>query len=223
MKFDDFLFLVPARKGSKGIKGKNLVKINKKELITRTFESLKSIKKSNKYVLTDDYKIKNIAKKFNIDTSYIRKKIFSGDNVELIDTIRDFCNFIKITKDYKYIVVLQPTSPFRTFVDIKNSVQKFKKGKYSSLFSVSPSLEHPNDSIYIKNDKVQYFIDQKKSMRQFYKKSFFINGAVYISEKKNIFNDKFINKKNHGVYIMKKINSLDLDDMEDLDLVKKIS
>ena len=81
MKFDDFLFLVPARKGSKGIKGKNLVKINKKELIIRTFESLKSIKKSNKYVLTDDYKIKNIAKKFNIDASYIRKKIFSGDNV----------------------------------------------------------------------------------------------------------------------------------------------
>ena len=223
MKFDDFLFLVPARKGSKGIKGKNLVKINKKELIIRTFESLKSIKKSNKYVLTDDYKIKNIAKKFNIDASYIRKKIFSGDNVELIDTIRDFCNFINITKNYKYIVVLQPTSPFRTFVDIKNSVLKFKKGKYSSLFSVSPSLEHPNDSIYLKNDKIHYFVDQKKSMRQFYKKSFFINGAVYISEKKNIFNDKFINKKNHGVYIMKKINSLDLDDMEDLDLVKKIS
>ena len=223
MKFDDFLFLVPARKGSKGIKDKNIVKINKKELIIRTFESLKSIKKSNKYVLTDDYKIKNIAKKFDIDTSYIRKKIFSGDNVELIDTIRDFCNFINITKNYKYIVVLQPTSPFRTFVDIKNSVQKFKKGKYSSLFSVSPSLEHPNDSIYLKNDKVNYFVDQKKSMRQFYKKSFFINGAVYISEKKNIFNDKFINKTNHGVYIMKKINSLDLDDMEDLDLVKKIS
>ena len=223
MKFDDFLFLVPARKGSKGIKGKNLVKINKKELIIRTFESLKSIKKSNKYVLTDNYRIKNIAKKFDIDASYIRKKIFSGDNVKLIDTLRDFCNFINTKKNYKYIVVLQPTSPFRTFTDIKNSLKKFKEGKYSSLFSVSPSLEHPNESIYIKNDKVQYFIDQKKSMRQFYKKSFFINGAVYVSEKKNIFKNKLINKKNHGVYIMKKINSLDLDDMEDLDLVKKIS
>ena len=223
MKFDDFLFLVPARKGSKGIKGKNLVKINKKELIIRTFESLKSIKKINKYVLTDNYKIKNIAKKFDIDTSYIRKKIFSGDNVKLIDTLRDFCNFINTKKNYKYIVVLQPTSPFRTFTDIKNSLKKFKEGKYSSLFSVSPSLEHPNESIYIKNNKVQYFIDQKKSMRQFYKKSFFINGAVYVSEKKNIFKNKLINKKNHGVYIMKKINSLDLDDMQDLDLIKKIS
>lgn len=223
MKFDDFIFLIPARKGSKGIRGKNLVKINKKELIVRTFESLKSIKKDNKYVLTDDDKIKKIAKKFNIDSSYIRKRIFSGDDVEVIKTIKDFCNYIKIKKTFKYIVILQPTNPFRTFLDIKKSLQKFKKNNYSSLFSISPSLEHPNESIFIEKNKVRYFIDQKQTMRQFYKKSFFINGAIYISDKKNIFNGKIINKKNHGFYIMKKINSLDLDDIEDLDLVKKIS
>ena len=223
MNFDDFIFLVPARKGSKGIKGKNLVKINKKELIVRTFVSLKGIKKENKYVLTDDNKVKKIAKEYDIDTSYFRKKILSGDNVELIDTIKDFCNYIKFREIYKYIVILQPTSPFRTFLDIKKSIQKFKKNKYSSLFSISPSMEHPNDSIFIKKDKIQYFINQKNSMRQFYKKSFFINGAIYISEKNNIFNDKIINKKNHGTYIMKKINSLDLDDKEDLELTRKIS
>ena len=44
----------------------------------------------------------------------------------------------------------------------------------------------------------------------------------YISEKNNIFKGRFI-KKNHGTYIMKKINSLDLDDKEDLELTKKIS
>ena len=223
MNFDDFIFLVPARKGSKGIKGKNLVKINKKELIVRTFESLKGMKKENKYVLTDDNKVKNIAKKYNIDTSYFRKKILSGDDVELIDTVKDFCIHLGTRKAYKYVVILQPTSPFRTFLDIKKSLQKFKKNNYSSLFSISPSMEHPNDCIFIDKKKIQYFINQKNSMRQFYKKSFFINGAIYVSEKKNIFNDKFINKKNHGTYIMKKINSLDLDDKEDLDLTRKIS
>ena len=223
MNFDDFIFLVPARKGSKGIKGKNLVKINKKELIVRTFESLKGMKKENKYVLTDDNKVKNIAKKYNIDTSYFRKKILSGDDVVLIDTVKDFCIYLGTRKAYKYVVILQPTSPFRTFLDIKKSLQKFKKNNYSSLFSISPSMEHPNDCIFIDKKKIQYFINQKNSMRQFYKKSFFINGAIYVSEKKNIFNDKFINKKNHGTYIMKKINSLDLDDKEDLDLTRKIS
>ena len=39
--FNDFLFIIPARKGSKGIKNKNIVKINNKKLIEYTFQSLK--------------------------------------------------------------------------------------------------------------------------------------------------------------------------------------
>ena len=41
--FNDFLFIIPARKGSKGIKNKNIVKINNKKLIEYTFQSLKKI------------------------------------------------------------------------------------------------------------------------------------------------------------------------------------
>lgn len=222
MNLDNFIFVIPARKGSKGIKSKNLVKIAGKELVSRTFETIKKIKKNNKYVLTNDNKIKNIAETYNINTSYYRKQILSGDNVELIETVKDFCKSINKKKTYKYIVILQPTSPFRTYKDIINSIKKFKKYKYSSLFSISPSLEHPNDTILFKNDKMQYFINQNQTSRQFYKKSYFINGAIYISKKENIFKDKFINKKNHGTYIMRKINSLDLDDIQDLELAKKI-
>ena len=222
MNLDEFIFLIPARKGSKGIKGKNLVKIGNKELVARTFETIKKIKYDNKYVLTNDAEIKKIAKKYNVNTSYYRKKIVSGDDIELIDTVKDFCLKINLNKPYKYIVILQPTSPFRTFNDILNSIKKFKKDKYSSLFSISPSLEHPNDTIFIKKNKIQYFINQNQTVRQFYKKSFFINGSIYISEKKNIFKGEFVNKKNHGVYEMKKINSLDLDDIQDLELAKKL-
>tara|TARA_Y100000389_G_C17432118_1_gene503317 strand:- start:742 stop:1413 length:672 start_codon:yes stop_codon:yes gene_type:complete len=221
MNIDNFIFLIPARKGSKGIRDKNLVKIGNKELVTRTFETIKKIKYDRKYILTDDNRIKQLAKKYSINTSYFRKKSVSGDNVKLIETVKDFCSSISTKNQYKYVVILQPTSPLRTYKDIINSIKKFKKNKYSSLFSISPSLEHPNETIFIKNNKVQYFINQKETVRQLYKKSFFINGAIYISEKKNIFKNKFINKKNHGVYVMQKINSLDLDDAQDLELVKR--
>lgn len=221
MNLDDFIFLIPARKGSKGIRGKNLVKIGNKKLVARTFEAIEPIKYDNKYVLTNDDKIKKLAKKYNINSSYYRKQIISGDNIELIETVKDFCISLNVKKLYKYVVILQPTSPFRTYEDIINSIKKFKKNKYSSLFSISPSLEHPNDTVYLKNNKVKYFINQNQTVRQFYKKSFFINGAIYISEKKNILKNKFINKKNHGVYIMKKINSLDLDDTQDLELIRR--
>ena len=58
----DFIFIIPARKNSKGIKNKNLIKINNKKLVEYTFDILKNIPKNRKYVLTDSKSIKLIAK-----------------------------------------------------------------------------------------------------------------------------------------------------------------
>ena len=41
-------------------------------------------------------------------------------------------------KAYEYILILQPTSPLRTFTDIDKSIKKLKKQKkFDSLVSVS--------------------------------------------------------------------------------------
>lgn len=222
MKLDNFIFLVPARKGSKGIKKKNLTKLNGKQLIKRTFETIKKIKKTNKFVLTNDEEIKKVARNYNVDDTYIRKQILSGDKSQLIETIKDFFISMRLNKDFNFVVILQPTSPLRNFNDIKKAIIRFKQKKYSSLYSISPSLEHPNETIYFKNKEIKYFINQKKTLRQNYKESFYINGAIYITEKQNILKGKIINEKNHGFHLMKKINSIDLDDNEDLELAKKL-
>ena len=88
---NDFIYVVPARKGSKGIKEKNLIKIKNKPLIVNTFKILKKIKKENKYVVSNDLRIKKIARKFNINDSYFRPEKLSGDKVELTETLKDFC------------------------------------------------------------------------------------------------------------------------------------
>ena len=100
--------------------------------------------------------------------------------------LKDFCIDLLKKIKFKYIVILQPTSPLRTYLDVKRSTEKFLKGNYSSLFSISPSAEHPNESVYIENKKVRYFFNQKSTLRQNYKQSYFINGAIYISNVINI-------------------------------------
>ena len=220
--FDNFVFIVPARKGSKGIKNKNLVKVKKKKLIEYTLEILKKIPNKRKYVLSDSTLVKQIAKKYNVNTSYIRTKELSKDNTKLIDNLCHFDKFIRNKIKFKYYVVLQPTSPLRKYKDIEHSIKKILKNKSESLFSISKSIEHPNESIFIKNNKINYFQKKRISLRQNYKSSYFINGAIYIFNKKLLKNKKMISIKFHTTYQMPKKRSLDLDDYQDLDLIKKI-
>ena len=105
------------------------------------------------------------------------------------------------------------------------AVNVFTKKKYSSLFSVSESIEHPYETINIQNRKWNYNFKEllKFKGRQGYKiNSYFINGSIYITKIENILKNNSIISKNHGFSIMPKTRSLDINDIDDLNKFKKI-
>ena len=65
--------LIPARSRSKGIKNKNIKKINNKELIYYTIKSAKQLNPDKIIVSTDSLKIKKIASTNNIDAEYFKR------------------------------------------------------------------------------------------------------------------------------------------------------
>ena len=135
----NIICVVTARKNSKTIKNKNLIKINKLSLIEYTFRQInKSILKRKTFILTDSDKIKEIAKKYKINTDYIRPKSVSLDNTSSAETLNNFSKWYR-KNDYDAIVLLQPTSPLRTFIDINKSIEIFLKEKLTHyLVSQSP-------------------------------------------------------------------------------------
>ena len=126
----DTLIFIPARSGSKRIKNKNVRKINGKPLI---YWTIKYAKKYIKY--NDDIVVSS-------DSDYIRKisirekvkffkrpKNISGDKAEVYFAVVHALNKIKNSKKYKYIALLQVTSPIRPKNMISKGVQVLEKNK----------------------------------------------------------------------------------------------
>ena len=141
----NFFGIIPARKGSKSIKNKNLVLIKKKRLIEHTlYNSSKSKYLKKIIVSSDDIRILNISKKFKKMIIHKRKKQISKSNSLLFEAINDVIDkFRDIIKPEDFIVLLQPTTPQRKTkaiditrapaIDISSGLEVIKGVKDSKL------------------------------------------------------------------------------------------
>ena len=120
----DTLCIIPARSGSKGIKNKNIIQIKKKPLFIHSLDFAKKLNFVKKTIFTtDSKKYLNIAKKYGYNFDNLRPKKLATDTVETSDVIKyEITNLNKnVLKGIKFILVLQPTCPFRKIGDFKNA------------------------------------------------------------------------------------------------------
>ena len=216
---DEVWSLIPARSGSKTIKGKNLKKILNYSLIAHAIKvSKKSKLISRTFLSTDSKKIKKEALKFNAEVPFLRNKKNSRDLSTDYEVIFEFLN--KIIKNEKtipkYILFLRPTSPLRSSKVLDKAIQKFKKIKnYDSLVSVHKMAEPVHKKFFIKNNKLRpafpkLSIDDANLPRQNFPNSYTGNGYLDIIKTKNIFNKKYLGKKCFPFVVSK---TIDIDDI----------
>ncbi len=212
-----FCFLIPARGGSEGIKNKNLKKIKNKSLVAHaiTFSKLFSNNESI-FVNTDNKKIIHEAIRNNVN--YIKRPAkLAGSRIsdyKILDhTIKN------IAPSYKYIIYLQPTSPFRRKKDLSEAIKLIKKKNYDSIWSVSKIDKkfHPLKVLVNKNDKL-YLFDKKGEdiiARQMLKNSFIRNGIFYVFRISSLIKSKtiYLNKCGFKIITNKLVN---IDTPEDL-------
>ncbi len=214
--------LIPARRGSKRIKNKNLILLNGKPLITISVESALRTKLINKtFVSTNDEKI---IKKVNKKAFIIKRpNNISKDNSTTEQTVSHFINYLKKNKIIlpDLIVLLQCTSPFREKKDIHLSIQHLIRNKLDSLFS---GCTNKNLFWIINKKKLQPInYDPKKRLREQKMKDQFIeNGSIFVFKTKGFIKNKCRIFGKVGVYIMKRENSFQIDDPQDIDFIKKI-
>jgi len=138
--------IIPARGGSKGIKNKNLSKLNKKPLIYYPIKAALESKVCDEvFVSTDSNKIANIAKKYGASVPFLRKKKFSKSLTTTEQTLKNALLDYENHRNEKYdiCIFLTCTNFFRRAGWIKEAVDTLKKNKsIDSAFIVVKLYRH---------------------------------------------------------------------------------
>jgi CMP-N,N'-diacetyllegionaminic acid synthase len=220
---EKFIALIPARKGSKSIKNKNLYKILGKPLIYYTISAAKKSKIFDQiFVSSDSKEILDYSANQNVST-IIRPRKYSNDFSSANDVVKHFINQNDELKKEDIIVYLQPTSPFRNYIDIKKSIKLFIKNSSKSLVSVKQAGVCIYKTLFINKKYLKPFFDEKKMTisRQKVPTSFEVNGAIYIFKVKNFLKKKRFPIENSIPFIMKGLKNLDIDEYKDLIFLKR--
>ena len=216
--------LIPAKEQSSGLKNKNFLKIENKSLLEISIlSSLKCRDINHTFVSSESNKILNTAKKYNCITVK-RPKTLSQKNTRGIKVIKHFCNSLSknLKKKNPIIIILQPTSPLRSFVDIRNSIRLFKKNKIKCLMSVKKNEISPFKDMVIKKKKLLSITNKINIIknRQEFPQTYKPNGAIFIFYYKDFKKKNFLFNNSYP-YIMNEISSLDVDTINDFIKAKK--
>lgn len=212
--------IIPARSGSKGLKNKNIKLLNGKPLLAYTIEAAKKSKCFDTiFVSTDSKKYAEIAKQYGAEVPFLRSKQNSSDTAGTWDTVKEVLDcYKKLGKEFDNFMLLQPTSPLRTYKDIKNAFELLKEKKANSIVSVCESSISPEQLYLLPSNKLISDEIEKKTInkrRQEINKRYFINGAIYLSKIDYFLKRNNIYEKKCFAYVMDKEKSIDIDDKYD--------
>ena len=218
------VIIIPARKGSKRIKNKNIINLCSKPLISYTIENALTSKFSDEiFISTDCDDIKKICKNYPV-CILDRPKKFAGDLATSESVLIHALDEIKKKKnedDPEFTIFLQCTSPIRKIGEIDEAFKKIKNFKGDSLISVTESKKFLWK--YKKNKFQSINYDFKKRQReQDFEKQFEENGSIYIIKSKLLRKEKNRLCGKIIPFIMNPFSSLQIDEKDDLKLARLI-
>jgi len=202
--------IIPARYGSKRLKGKNIRKLNEKPLIEYSIEFAinNNILPKNIIVSTNDNEVKFIANKYGLSI-IDRPEYLCGDLVSTLDVLK---HAIEIYSSSNWIVLLQPTNPLRPINLLKEAFSVLKTNEYDSLFTVSENHQKFGKIIDSKFIPFNYSFGQRS---QDLEPLFFENGLLYITHPDLIRNGQILGNRAFPMIVDHPFAKVDIDTIED--------
>jgi CMP-N,N'-diacetyllegionaminic acid synthase len=227
-KASNIMAVIPARGGSKGIPGKNIVLLAGKPLVCYTIKAaLKSRYLKHVIVSTDDADIAKIAKDCGAEVPFLRPSNLSQDDSSSVSVVKHAVSIVEESEGclLDFIVLLQPTSPLRDESCIDLAIEKILKTGADSVISVCKVKHHPFWNFIAHEDRLHSLLpnNDKSSRRQELPQTYAPNGAVYVVKRDALFNENTMFGKDLRGIIMPSEESIDIDDYYDWFLAEMTS
>ena len=144
------LAIIPARGGSKGIPGKNLVDIGGKPLIAYSIQTAMASGWINRVVVsTEDDTIARISRQWGAEIPFKRPMSLAGDRALLGDAVN---STIDMLRDQNYVpdifVVLFPTHPFRPPQLVNALIERLLEG-HKAVYTIK-RIPHTDKAYFSK-------------------------------------------------------------------------
>jgi N-acylneuraminate cytidylyltransferase len=219
------LVVIPARGSSKGVPGKNIKLLGDKPLIQYTIDAAREVfEDEDILVSTDSEDIRETVINLGLDVPFLRPEALATDTAGTYDVLLHAIDFME-KKGIKNetLILLQPTSPFRTSEHIKEAFKLYDK-ELDMVVSVKETQSNPY--YVLKEENEEGFLETSKSgnfkTRQECPKVWELNGAIYIIKIKTLKEKPISQFTKVKKYIMDEISSHDIDTMLDWKIAEEM-
>lgn len=211
-----WLFVIPARGGSKGIPGKNIKPLAGKPLIHYSLEFARLFAgDADICVSTDSDAIAASVKNINYHLPFLRPGHLSTDTAGSYEVLQHAEAFYRNSgKEYDAVVLLQPTSPFRERVHLEEALKLFSS-EVDMVVSVNLSEANPYYNLF--EEDTEGFLHVSKgsgtyARRQDVPDVYAYNGSLYIINTRSLREKKSFAAFDRIIkYVMSNDYSVDLD------------
>jgi CMP-N,N'-diacetyllegionaminic acid synthase len=228
----NILGVIPARGGSKGVPGKNIVEILGKPLIGYTIDAaLQSDLINYLTVSTDSIEIANVVSKLYDVEVIQRPPEFARDDSPIEDALLHAIEHVNQHSSYQpdIVVWMQPNVPIRETSTIDATINKLIETDADSCITCYEVTQIPELMKTI-NDKgilVSNFKNVRGIRRQEFSKRYLADGSVVAMKKRALTNNSgpreahaFLGNKVAPLLQSSRMYSLEIDDYDDLALAE---
>jgi len=217
------LVVIPARSGSKGLPDKNIKSLNGKPLIHYSIEVAQQIFNNEDICIsTDSDKYIKIAEQTGLKVPFVRPETLSTDNATTQDVLLHCLGFYEQKGVfYDYILLLQPTSPFREKKHLEDILMANIE-ESDMIVSVKETDSNPYYVLLEENEEgyLKRLMKGKFTRRQDCPKVYEYNGSIYLIKVSSLKEKLISNFTKIKKYEMHSKYSLDIDSEIDFKLAE---